>query len=268
MLHCSNINLSKHVIDRTMTAAYYYSVGIKGGLNMNLSEVMKEIEALGSERTKKRYISQGVREPVFGAATGALKPIAKKIMNDQPLAEELYATGNYDAMYLAGMIADTEKMTAADFNRWIEKAYCYMISDFIVSVTLAETDFAQEVADTFIASGKELTMSAGWKCYEWLLGSRKDSEFDSDKILSMLHKVEKTIHTEPAITKQAMNSFVIAVGVSFTPLHEEAMNSAERIGEVSVSSDKKADILPNALDSIKKEVDKGRLGFKRKHVRC
>ena len=35
-----------------------------------------------------------------------MKPIAKKIKLNQELAEELYATGNYDAMYFAGIIAD------------------------------------------------------------------------------------------------------------------------------------------------------------------
>jgi len=39
------------------------------------------------------------------------------------LAEQPYATGNYDAMYLAGMIAEPKKMTEEDFNRWIEGAY-------------------------------------------------------------------------------------------------------------------------------------------------
>ena len=101
-------------------------------------------------KNEENYVSQGASEPLFGVASGALKPIAKKMKKNQPLAEELYATGNYDAMYLAGMIADPKKMTPADFDRWIEKAYFHMISDFIVAVTLAETDIAQEVADKFI----------------------------------------------------------------------------------------------------------------------
>lgn len=235
---------------------------------MDLFEVMRELESLGSERTKKQYISQGAREPLFGVASGAMKPIAKKIKNNQSLAEELYATGNYDAMYLAGMIADPQKMTPADFERWIEKAYFYMISDYIVAVTLAETDFAQEVADKFIASGEELVMSAGWSCYEWLLGSRKDTEFDRNKILTMLEYVEKHIHTQPNRTRYAMNGFVMAVGISFIPLHEEALRTAERIGEVSVSMGKRACSVPKAFEMIKRETDKGRLGFKRKNVRC
>ena len=46
---------------------------------MDLQMVMQELEALGKERTKKIYISNGAQEPLFGVATGAMKPIAKKI---------------------------------------------------------------------------------------------------------------------------------------------------------------------------------------------
>jgi 3-methyladenine DNA glycosylase AlkD len=235
---------------------------------MNLFEVMSQLEALSNERMKKYYVSQGAREPLFGVATGAMKPIVKQTKKNQQLAEELYATGNYDAMYLAGMIADPKIMTPADFDRWIEKAYFPMISDFIVAVTLAETDFAEEVADKFIASGKEFVMSAGWSCYEWLIGSRKDTEFNSSKLLSMLETVEKNIHSQPNRTRYAMNGFVIAVGVSFIPLHEEALRTAEKIGEVTISTGKGASRALNVYESIKGETEKGRLGFKRKNVRC
>ncbi len=46
---------------------------------MNLDMVMQELEALGKERTKKMYVSNGAREPLFGVATGAMKPVVKKI---------------------------------------------------------------------------------------------------------------------------------------------------------------------------------------------
>ena len=114
---------------------------------MNLETVMQELEALGKERTKKIYVSNGAHEPLFGVATGAMKPIAKKIKINQDLADELYATGNYDAMYFAGIIADPKAMTASDYERWIDAAYFYMLSDFVVAVTLSESDIAQEVAD-------------------------------------------------------------------------------------------------------------------------
>ncbi|WHY88607.1 DNA alkylation repair protein [Neobacillus novalis] len=235
---------------------------------MNLEMVMQELEALGKERTKKMYISNGAHEPLFGVATGAMKPIAKKIKISQPLAEELYATGNYDAMYFAGIIADPKAMTESDFDRWMDAAYFYMLSDYVVAVTLSETDIAQEVADKWIASGEELRMSAGWSCYCWLLGNRKDVEFSENKISNLLDFVKNTIHDSPERAKSAMNNFLYTVGISYLPLHEKAVETAKEIGIVEMKRDKKKSSFLNAYESIQKEVDKGRLGFKRKYVRC
>ena len=235
---------------------------------MSFEEVMRELESLATEQTKKVYRAHGVREPHWGVPTTAMRPLAKKIKRNQPLAEQLYATGNYDAMYFAGMIADPKVMTEADFDRWMDAAYFFMVAEYVVSVSLAETAFAQEVADRWIKSGEELRMSAGWACYEWLLGSRADSEFDPEKIKTMLDVVAKTIHEQPNRTRYSMNGFVVAVGVSFLPLHEEAVKTAEKIGKVNVSTEKGACSVPVATDAIQKAKDKNRLGFKRRSVRC
>lgn len=242
--------------------------GYEGRTFMDVQTVLQELELLGSERTKKIYIQQGAQEPLFGVATGAMKPIAKKIKINQVLADELYATGNYDAMYLAGMIANPRTMTEADFDKWMEDAYFYMISDFIVAVTLAETDFAQTISDKWIATGKELYMSAGYSCYCWLLGNRKDEEFDREKLKNMLQTVEKVVHSSPDRAKYAMNNFVTTVGISYIPLHEKAVSVANNIGTVDVFRDKIKCSVPVAANEIQKAVDKGRLGFKRKNVRC
>ncbi|MGI0532121.1 DNA alkylation repair protein [Bacillus pfraonensis] len=235
---------------------------------MDFETVMQELEALGKERTKKIYISNGAHEPLFGVATGAMKPIAKKIKINQHLAEELYSTGNYDAMYFAGIIANPKAMSESDFDRWIDGAYFYMLSDYVVAVTLSESDFAQDVADKWIASGDELRMSAGWSCYCWLLGNRLDNEFSESKISNMLEMVKNTIHDSPERTKSAMNNFLYTVGISYVPLHEKAVETAKEVGTVEVKQDKKKSSFLNAYESIHKEIDKGRLGFKRKYVRC
>jgi len=235
---------------------------------MDFQTVMQELEALGKERTKNMYLSSGAKEPVFGVATGAMKPMAKQIKIDQPLAEELYATGNYDAMYFAGIIADPKVMTEADFDRWMDGAYFYMLSDYVVAVTLSESDIAQQVADKWIESGDELHMSAGWSCYCWLLGNRKDSEFKEDKISAMLDMVKETIHDSPERTKASMNNFLYTVGISYKPLSEKAAETAKSIGKLELKRENRKSTQLYAYDSIQQGLEKGRLGFKRKFVRC
>ena len=233
---------------------------------MELEEVMQELEALSTERMKKTYLRNGAQEPLFGVATGAMKPLSKKIKKDQPLADKLYDTGNYDAMYFAGIISDMK--TEDEFERWMDGAYFYMISDYIVAVSLAEADFAQELADKWIASGEELKVSAGWSCYCWLLGSRPDSEFDTSKLSRMLEGVENTIHDATDRVKISMNEFIYTVAISYIPLHEEAVATAKTVGPVEIKKDEKKSKTLVATERIQKHLDRSRLGFKRKYVRC
>jgi hypothetical protein len=237
-------------------------------MSLDLDPVMRELEALGTERTKKSYLSRGVREPLFGVATGAMKPLETQIGVDQTLADELWDTGNYDAMYLAGMVADVRVMTEADFDRWIDGAYSLMVSDFIVAVTLAESDLAQPVANRWIRSGEENRASAGWSCYEWLLGWRPDSYFEPETVRELLELAAATIRDAPPRGQRAMNRFIVAVGVSYRPLHEDALRTAEGIGVVEVVENGEVKQLSSAAEQIRKAAEKGKIGFKRRAVRC
>jgi 3-methyladenine DNA glycosylase AlkD len=230
--------------------------------------VMRELESLATATTRKNYLSRGVREPLFGVPTGAMKSLKKRIGIDQALAEELWATGNYDAMYLAGWIADVRVMTEADFDRWMEAAYSPMVSDFIVAVTLAESELAQAVAGRWVRSGDEERAGAGWACWEWLLGWLPDDAFEPGAVRDLLRLAAATIHDASPRLKRAMNGFIVAVGVSYAPLHDEALETADRIGVVQVVSNGEAKPLGSAAGQIRAAETKGRIGFKRRAVRC
>jgi 3-methyladenine DNA glycosylase AlkD len=237
-------------------------------MSLDFDSVMRELESLGTAHTKKSYMSRGVREPLYGVATGAMKPLKKRIGVDQALADRLWETGNYDAMYFAGMIADVRVMTEADFDRWIDSAYGPMVSDLIVAVTLAESDLAPSVANRWIRSGEESRASAGWACYEWLLGWRPDSYFDPANVRGLLELAAATIHEASPRLKRAMRNFIVAVGVSYRPLHDEALKTADDIGVVEVVSNGEVKVLGSAAEQIRAAAERGRIGFKRRAVRC
>jgi hypothetical protein len=65
-----------------------------------------------------------------------------------------------------------------------------------------------------------------------------------------------------------MNNFLYTVGISYLPLHEKAVETAKAVGLVEIKKEQKKSSYLNAQESIQKEIDRGRLGFKRKHVRC
>jgi hypothetical protein len=234
---------------------------------MESSAIMQELAALGKDSLKKRYRGNGAKEPLFGVATGAMKPLAKRVGKNQLAAEELYATGNYDAMYFAGIIAEPDSMNEDDYNRWIQSAYFYMLSDYVVAVTLSEAKIAKATADKWLDSSRELTASGGWSCWAWLIGWKPDAEFELDSMQKLLRRAREDIVAHAGRARIAIRNFMIAAGVSYKPLHGEALTAGKDIDGLALEYDD-TKCFSGIAQAISAEAEKGRIGFKRRNVRC
>ncbi len=106
-----------------------------------VESIMAELEAKGNEGIKKILLKHGVKEPFFGVKVEYLKVIQKKIKKDHQLAKDLYATGNADAMYLAGLFADEGKMTKKDLSSWVIQALSNNINEYTVQWITPEIKF-------------------------------------------------------------------------------------------------------------------------------
>src|SRR6516164_10742662 len=100
---------------------------------MTAKEIIAELKKFGTEQTKKMWMKHGAQEPCLGVKVEDMKKIQKRIKMDYQLALDLYDTGISDAMYFAGLIADDAKMTKKDLQRWVEKAYFPMLSEYTVA---------------------------------------------------------------------------------------------------------------------------------------
>src|SRR5580704_1392125 len=122
---------------------------------MTVQDIMTELQAMGNEGIKKILLKHGVKEHFFGLKVEHLKVIEKKVKKDYQLAKDLYATGNADAMYLAGLIADDEKMTKADLQTWVRQALSPNISEYTVPWVAAGSPHGYELALQWIDSPDE-----------------------------------------------------------------------------------------------------------------
>lgn len=235
---------------------------------MTLDEVMAELQRRGNEQTKTTFLRHGAKEPIFGVKVGDLKVIQKRVKVDHELALALYATGNSDAMYLAGLIADPPKMTKAQLNKWMKAAYWSMLADYTVAWVAAESRFGVELARVWMDSPQERIAAAGWFTYASVLGITPDTQLNLPEIESLLDRVRREIGTAKNHVRYAMNNFVIAVGGFVAPLLRKAQATAQAIGTVAVDMGDTACRVPNAGESIAKMESLGRIGKKRKSARC
>jgi hypothetical protein len=240
----------------------------KSPRRMTAKQILAELKALGSESYKNVLFNHGVKEPCFGVKISDMKLIQKRIKMDYQLALDLYDTGNYDAMYLAGLIADDARMTKTDLQHWVEKADGGPLSGATVPWVAAGSPHGWEMALQWIDSKAESIAVAGWGTLSSLASIKDDSEMDFAVIKRLLQRVQKTIHQAPDAVRYQMNGFVIAVGSYVKPLTDTAIEVAEKIGPVTANLGNNACQVPFAPDYIRKVQKRGTIGKKRKSAKC
>lgn len=235
---------------------------------MTLKEILSQLESFGDERTKNTLMKHGAKEPLFGVKVGDLKKILKKTKKNHELSLALYDTGNSDAMYLAGLMADETKITQEQLEDWVNKAYWYYLSEYAVAWVAAETPFGFELGQKWINSEDEKIASAGWATLASYASVNQDEALDIAAYIELLDKVEKNIHNAPNRVRYTMNGFVIAIGTYVKDLTNKSIEVAEKIGKVHVTMGQTACKVPLAKEYIHKVMHKGRIGKKRKTARC
>jgi len=235
-----------------------------------VASIMAELKKKGKESTRKIYARHGMAtENMYGVSVADLKVIAKTIKGQQALACELYATGNMDAMYLAGMVADGSNMTAKELNAWAEgAANLQMIAEYTVPWVTVENSHARDLAMQWIKSKKEHVASSGWCTFSGLVATKPDDELDLTEIERLLGLIVKEIKSAQNRERYTMNGFVISVGSYVKPLAKQAKDAARKIGAVSVDVGETACQVPLAIAYIEKNEAAGRAGKKRKTIRC
>lgn len=235
---------------------------------MTLAQVMSELEARGSPATKRIFARHGAREPFFGVKVADLKVVQKKIKGDQALALQLYATGNGDAQYLAGLVADGRKMSRAELQRWAKTASWRMISGTIVPWVASEHPDGYALAREWIDSPSEGVAIAGWNTLGAIAAMTPDDALPLPEYARLLDRVARELPGAPDRVRYAMNGFVIMCGTYVAPLGERAIATARKLGRVEVDMGETGCAVPEAEPYILKSRRGAPIAPKRKTIRC
>jgi 3-methyladenine DNA glycosylase AlkD len=195
------------------------------------SEILAQLEALGTEQTRKTFRRHGVGENQYGVLYGDMGKLKKKIKTDHDLALKLWASGNHDARILALMIADPAKADSAMLDAWVRDLTNYVIADAF-STYVAQTAFAKEKAEQWIEADDEWTADAGWSLIGRLAAS--DKSLPDAYFTAYLARIARDLHSSKNRVRHAMNSAVIAIGLRDEALEAQAIATATQIGKVVV----------------------------------
>lgn len=234
----------------------------------SVATVVEQLRVLGLESYRNTMCKHGAQEPVFGVKIEEMKKLMKPYKNDLAFACALFETGIYDAQYMAGLLADGSKMSAAQLQHWVATANSHGIREYSVAWVAAESPHAVELALDWIASGDADIAATGWCTLSSYVSITDDAQLDMAMLKKLLKKVQAEIHQAPNRVCYCMNAYVIVLGSYVSELSAAALQAGQAIGEVTVDVGDTACKVPFAPDYINKVAQRGSLGKKRKTAKC
>jgi 3-methyladenine DNA glycosylase AlkD len=218
---------------------------------MTKTEVIKELKASGTEQTRKTYRRHGMVGEIYGASYATLGKMKKKIKVDQPLAEQLWATGAVEACSLATMIADPSKIKVSTLDAWA-KSVKHRGQAAELSNLVAEAPAARKQMEKWTKSKQEMIGCTGWHTLASM--ARQDNSLPDAYFETYLETIEATVHDSKNWVKYSMNNALISIGVRSPGLQKKAMAAAKRIGPIHVDHGDTSCKTPEPIAYIKKTV--------------
>jgi 3-methyladenine DNA glycosylase AlkD len=199
---------------------------------MDLNECIGILQSLSDPSTRKVYLNAGAKEPLFGVKMGDLRKLAKRIGIDHALALSLYASSNHDAMMLAGMICDPQKVTREILDQWIGEAKCTMVAQRCVAPLVAIKPDAWDIASAWTKSPHEMSACAGYTVYGMLFSDTPEHKLDLSQVRLIMVDIEAHIQFEQPYLQYAMNNCLIMAGIKIPSLSAYCLEIADRIGYI------------------------------------
>lgn len=227
---------------------------------MTVQEVLQELESVGTAQNRKIYKRHGACENLYGVSFANLRKMAKQLKVDHALAQQLWTTRNHEAQLLASMIADPVTVEESLVDRWIsELADRIVTSEFTDFVS--KTRFFQAKTEEWLDSEDEWIARAGWQLLALL--AMNDIELADSYFENHLEIIERDIHTQKNMVRDAMNSALIAIGIRNPALEGKALSAAKKIGKVEVDHGETSCKTPDAADYIRRTVERNKQRKKR-----
>ena len=214
---------------------------------MNFSDTIAELEALGSEQTRKTWCRHGAAEPMFGVKFGDLAKLQKRIKVDHALASKLWHTGNHDARLLACMVADANTITEKELKAWASELKDASTAEALAGLA-SRTAMAAKIREVWLSDPK--LQRAGWSLVAHC--AKDGTALDEAESLADLKRLEAGIHRAENWTRRTMMYAMIGIGGRSATLRKAAEAAIRRIGPVAFDPGNTACEFPDALPYIAK----------------
>jgi 3-methyladenine DNA glycosylase AlkD len=200
----------------------------KNAARWTKTAILRELKGLADPKVRAKMAYFGVRVPkAHGISAPVLHQFAKHIGKDHRLAQQLWRTGIHEARILATLIGESEKVTAAEMDRWVRDFDSWDVVDTACCYLYAYAKPAWGKAAAWSRRREEFVKRASFSLIAYL--SYKDKAASDARFARFLRVIEREAHDERNFVKKAVNWALRNIGKRNMRLNREATRAAERI---------------------------------------
>jgi 3-methyladenine DNA glycosylase AlkD len=178
---------------------------------MTADEAIHWLKAHGSKAGRegmRRYAIPNDR--AFGVPMNQIQKLAKEAGRDHALAEALWTSGWYEARILTAFVAEPERLTAAQMERWCRDFDNWAVVDTLCFALFDRSPHAWKKVAPWTRSRKEYVRRAGLALL-WALALHDKTAPDS-RFLAGLKLVEQCANDDRHYVRKAMAMALRAIG--------------------------------------------------------
>ena len=187
-----------------------------------VAEVMAELADLADPRILEVNLRHGDDHAVN---LTKLRAVAKRLKTQQPLAVELWDTGDTAARLLAILICRPKTFELDELDSMLRVASAPKVQDWLVNYVVKQNPRVEELRLLWFADPDPIVASAGWA----LTSDRVVKSPEGLDLAGLLDTIEARMKTAPDRLQWAMNTCLAQIGIAHPEHRERAVAIGERL---------------------------------------
>ena len=224
---------------------------------MTYEEIIKKLESLENPKNIAGMARFGIQPKtrVMGIPIPETRKLAKRIGKNHDLALKLFDSGIHEAQILAGFIAEPEKFTKSQIEKWVKMFDSWDIVDQVCSAVLDKTKFVPKIVFEYAGRKEEFVKRTAFTLICCL--TVHDKKMADREFIKFFPLIKKASTDERNFVKKAVNWALRQIGKRNKKLNKEAIKLAREIQKIDSKSSKW--IANNALAELTNEKIKARI---------
>lgn len=192
---------------------------------MNLQEVLKHLESLSDEKTKKYNVRNGVNIQ-YGVKLGDIRKVAKKVKLNHKLALELWETKNFDARMLAILLMKPKQLSTEELDSLVQSVENSRVADWLNSYIVKVHPESETLREKWMTDKHPMAQRAGWN----LTSIRIAKDRDELVIADLLDQIETKMGNAAPDAQWTMNFALVEIGINCPDYRKRALEIGEKLG--------------------------------------